>query len=360
MSEHGIDRDELLSRTELTRLLDTLTTGTGDGHRRRWSCPDPDHPDVHPSVTVHTDQRGIQRWRCWSGGHGGTAIDAIVVARRLGIGEAIRWLADHHAHLPPIERRPPRRRHPIGQPAPEVVEYVERCAKLLWAGTGGRVRDWLNLRGYDDEILALNKIGADPGRRYLPRPKGFPSGWPAAVYPALDPTGAITYFQARYLDPPAGRGKYDNPASRWATNPRLGWIRPAQPLGPDRPLIVTEGIADAIAAGRLGYGAVGVLGTGAPDRESAARIASVVRRRASSPVVCFDADHAGRAAASRIVAELAANGIDDVEVCAPPDGMDLTDWIASDPRSAGRLLGASTEVARDLDPSISPSAQSLA
>ena len=81
--DHPIDRDELLARTDLAQVLDALTTGHGDGHRRTWNCPEPDHPDVHPSVTIHTDRHGVQRWRCWSGGHGGTAIDAVIAARRM-------------------------------------------------------------------------------------------------------------------------------------------------------------------------------------------------------------------------------------------------------------------------------------
>ena len=75
-------------------------------------------------------------------------------------------------------------------------------------------------------MLRANAVGADPGRRCLPRPKGLPGGWPAVVYPSLTPTGELTYLQARYLDPPANRSKYDNPSARLAANPRLAWTRP--------------------------------------------------------------------------------------------------------------------------------------
>ena len=134
--DHRIDRDDLLARVDLAQLLDALTTGHGHGRRRTWNCPDPEHPDVHPSVTVHTTARGIERWKCWSGGHGGTAIDAVVAARRLPVGDAIRWLNDNYARLEPVDRNPPAPGRPIGEPAPEVIEYVERCAKLLWTGSG--------------------------------------------------------------------------------------------------------------------------------------------------------------------------------------------------------------------------------
>ena len=48
------------------------STSCRPGHRTRsnraWRCPSIDHDDVHPSVTVRIDRRGIERWKCWSGG----------------------------------------------------------------------------------------------------------------------------------------------------------------------------------------------------------------------------------------------------------------------------------------------------
>ena len=59
-----IDRDDLLARVNLTDVPDALTPGDGDGRRRAWRCPEPSHPDEHPSVKVFTDRRGVERWRC--------------------------------------------------------------------------------------------------------------------------------------------------------------------------------------------------------------------------------------------------------------------------------------------------------
>lgn len=337
--DHPIDRDDLLARTDLAQVLDALTTGRGDGRRRTWNCPEPDHPDVHPSVTIHTDRHGTQRWRCWSGGHGGTAIDVVVAARGMPVGDAIRWLDDNYAHLRPVRRDPPSPVRPVGDPAPEVVEYVERCAKLLWTPAGRPVREWLNARGYPDDVLALNKVGADPGRRYLPRPKGFPAGWLAAIYPALDRCGEVTYFQARYLDPPEGRGKYDNPSSRWAANPRLGWVRPTAGGGDsERCIIVTEGLADAFAAARLGHRAVGVLGTTAFDQSAAQCVASEANEFSRPVIVCFDADAAGRVGAIGVVDDLAVVCSSQVRSICPPTGQDLTDWVLDDAVLASKLI----------------------
>lgn len=99
--------------------------------RRRWRCPDPSHPDeTHPSVTVSHDRFGIERWRCWSGRHGRTAIDAPLMRMR-----------------------------PVGKPSREVIEYVERCEKLLRTCAGADIRSWLLERGLDDEVLTANRVG---------------------------------------------------------------------------------------------------------------------------------------------------------------------------------------------------------
>jgi len=324
---HRIDRDDLLARINLTDVLDALTPGEGDGRRRAWRCPEPSHPDEHPSVKVFTDRLGVERWRCWSGGHGGTAIDAVIGAHNMPVGDAMRWLADNYAHLEPLPRPPRPKPRPVGHPAPEVVEYVARCEKLLWTGSGHQIREWLNDRGLGDEVLAANRVGADPGRRFLPRPKGLPAGWPAAVYPALDPDGSLTYFQARLIQPPKGRCKYDNPASCWASNPRLAWSRS---VGKHRErsdvLVVAEGIPDALVAAQLGVRSVGVLGSTYPDRRVAEQISQGARECGVERImVCFDADDAGRTGSQKLTELLREQG-DVVDELIPPTGLDLTDW----------------------------------
>lgn len=330
---HRVDRDDLLARINLADVLDAVTTSDGVGTRRAWHCPEPSHPDRHPSVTINVDRHGVQRWRCWSGGHGGTAIDAVIAARNLPVGDAMRWLAEHHTHLEPVPHPPPPTARPVGEPAAEVIDYVGRCEKLLWSASGARIRDWLHERGLSDEVLHVNRVGADPGRRFLPRPKGFPAGWPAAVYPALDPDGSILYFQARLIDPPAGRDKYDNPARHWASNPRLGWVHPARRSPANGVLVVTEGIADALVAADSGLRAVGILGSTYPDRRIAEHINEVVtgQNRFDRVVVCFDADTAGRSGARRLVEALTIHTSLDVALVEPPNGMDLTQWAASSP-----------------------------
>jgi hypothetical protein len=327
----AIDRDDLLARVDLVAVLDGLSPGTGHGRSRRWHCPSTSHEDNHPSVKVQTDSSGTQRWRCWSGGESGTAIDAVMVARSLPVGEAIRWLNDNYAHLEVLQRRAGPESRPVGQPARVAVEYVARCEKLLWTGSGRPVREWLNRRGLGDHVLRANKVGADPGRRFLPRPKGLPGGWPAAVFPALDRAGNVVYFQARFLEPPDGRDKYDNPSRQHAANPRVAWTSVPDSVEERRGvLVVAEGAPDALIAAQAGFASVAVLGSMYPDGAVADAIAGFVRDNAAAVAVCFDCDvsESGAKGASKLIGLLAERGITDVNNIVPPAGMDLSDWAA--------------------------------
>lgn len=347
---YRIDRDDLLARVDLRHVLDSLTPGQGNGHHRRWRCPAVEHPDQHPSVTVAVDRRGVERWRCWSGGHGGTAIDAAMAARHLNVGESILWLNNHHAHLAALPSRapdPPAR--PAGRPSSDVIEYVERCEKMLWTPAGRSTLAWLNGRGLVNEVLVANRVGADPGRRLVPRCRGLPDGEPAVVYPALDRDGNITYFQARFIERSGGRPKYGNPTRHHAVNPRLAWTRPVGPSRKQDLTIVTEGIPDALIAAAAGMRSVGVLGSTMASHDLADRLAKLVDETSNPTagiVLCFDSDPAGRTGAERLRQLLRDSAVPVVAV-EPPSGMDLTDWAALDASWAEQIADESAAFSRE-------------
>lgn len=350
---HRIERDDLLARVDLSAVLDALSPGGGVGGRRVWRCPSPGHVDNNPSVKISTDSSGTQRWRCWSGGEAGTAIDAVMAAKSLSVGDAIRWLNDNYAHLEVLPRRQAPEPRPIGRPAPEAVRYVERCEKLLWTASGRQVRDWLHRRGLGDEVLHANRVGADPGRRFLPREKGLPGGWPAAVFPALDRAGTIISFQARFLQPPEGRDKYDNPARKWASNPRVSWTQPSASRR-SGVLVVAEGVPDALIAAQVGFASVAVLGSMYPDARVADAIATYSREHHARVAVCFDCDpsEAGAKGATKPIELLEERGVEDVVNVTPPDGMDLSDWAThgDDWAAAFEALTTTTPISMTVSP----------
>lgn len=336
------DRDELLARTDLAALADELLGGhRGAGRSGRWPSPVPDHPQTGrtPPMSIFTDRSGVQRWTCFATGASGTAIDLVTTATGRNVADAIEWLAVR-SHLAPDavahERSAPRvgrpRPQPPAEPSAALRAYVKACEQILWEPAGTAIRRWLtDERLLDPDVLRRNRIGADPGHRTLSRPPGLPRRGPAAVFPALDSKGEAVYLQARYLHPPPGRGKYDNPTSAHGGNPRLAPIEPAV-CDPSGPTVITEGIPDALAAAAAGYRAIAVLGAGIPDRRVADRLA----RRDGLLVVAFDADASGRDGSARLRGHLASAGRRDVIDIEPP-ASDLNNWLTKRGPSSFRL-----------------------
>ena len=338
-----IDRDDLLRRTDLAALLDELSPApaTRLGSNARWRCIDAGHDDQHPSITMFVDRRGVQRWKCWSGGHGGTAIDALLVARGGTIADALVELERRAGSAPEIVRsRPIPSRSPAlvearTEPDAALLEYVAACERILWKPAGRSVLDYLvNERGLAPDALKTNHIGADPGPAVLRRAAGLPRGGTAAVLPALDLDGRVTYVQARYLDTVEGRPKYDNPASRIAANPRIGWVNPAT-LSDRRHLVVCEGALDALSVAGVGMPAVAVLGATYVDE----RVARDVARGAAGRQVmlAFDGDPAGRNASETLAASLTSAGCPN-RVLPLPDGCDVNTMLGRDDRWIARQL----------------------
>ena len=338
-----IDRDDLLRRTDLAALLDELSPApaTRLGSNARWRCIDAGHDDQHPSITMFVDRRGVQRWKCWSGGHGGTAIDALLVARGGTIADALVELERRAGSAPEIVRsRPIPSRSPAlvevkTEPDAALLEYVAACERILWKPAGRSVLDYLvNERGLAPDALKTNRIGADPGPAVLRRAAGLPRGGIAAVLPALDLDGTVTYVQARYLDPLDGRPKYDNPAGRLATNPRIGWVNPAT-LRDRRHLLVCEGALDALSIAGRGMPAVAVLGATYVDE----RVARDIAREAAGRQVmlAFDGDPAGRNASETLAASLRSIGCPN-RALSLPDGCDVNTMLGRDGHWVARQL----------------------
>lgn len=328
---------DVLDRTDLARLLDDIAQpATHAARGRRWHCPLPDHDDHHASVTMHTDHRGHERWRCWSGDdtHRGDAIDLITATQRLSRAEAIDWLAKRAGMIAdqplPAPRRKRRPSRPTNVPLdPAVARYAQACERILWGSGGLPVREWLHGRGFTDELIAANHIGADPGRRKMRRRRGLPYGkGVAAVFPALDPDRKIQYLQARYLEPGDGP-KYDNPAAALGSNPRLAWTRTVGTTRPDV-LVVCEGIPDALTAAQAGFRSAAVLGSQAPDQSVATRLGVLAERQGLTLVAVVDNDPAGIAWGERL-GELLADAGQALQVIEPPtEGLDLNTWAATD------------------------------
>jgi DNA primase len=329
-----IDRDDLLRRTDLAALLDDLSPGppTRLGKAARWRCIDPGHQDHNPSVSMFTDHRGIQRWKCWSGGHGGTAIDAILTAKGGTIPEAITELQQRAGG--DVNRTAGPRAVPAAVPSgpvaldPIVLEYVEACQRILWKPAGRPVLDYLvTERRLDPAVLEANHVGADLGPNVMTRRKGLPHGGLAVVLPTHAVDGRILYAQARYLHPKAGQGKYDNPAGRLGTNPRIGWVI-APAVRSTSVLVVCEGVIDALSTTGAGFASVALLSATYADQQVARSISDEAGNR--KVFLGLDNDEAGRTASQLLASALQTLHLQH-EILDMPIGHDINTELRESP-----------------------------
>lgn len=343
------DRDRILDSVDLASLADeVLGEHHGPDRSPTWPCPNPNHAQTGrtPPVTIFRSNTGDERWHCHGCGAGGTAIDLVMTTQNVDVRQALEALAarngisEEDRPLRRPRRCTPRHTAAAGVTDPDgLASFIDACARRLWQQEGRPVRRWLNrVRGLPDDVLHLNRIGADPGARQ-PRPAGMPAaGW-AAVLP-VHRDGEPVFAQIRVLG--SSRLRYLNAASTLAPNPRIAEYTPADRQGSC--VVVTEGVLDALSAAAGGLRGVALLGASVPDpsRPSASSNALVDRLTniEGRLVLALDGDEAGQRGADRLQALLEERRPDIVRVTPPAHVNDLNDWMlrASDDWS-GQLTG---------------------
>lgn len=311
---------EILDRTDLASLLTELTgEPTMTGRLPRWHCCARDHDDEQPSVTMFRDHRGVERWKCWSGNHAGTAVDAVIAAQGVSTAEAVRLL-ETRAGLEPVTR-------PVGVPAVRVApaelseaarDYANRCANLLWTPAGTGAREWLQQRGLTDDVLRTNLVGFDPGVRAMRREDGLPKTLGGVTYASFDVNGALAYVQCRNLDPRSVH-KYANPTAAHGRKPPISFARQPHPHG--GPVVVGEGVADSLIATTAGFRAAAILDAGSVTPAALDSLATHAGQH--GVVLAIDNDPAGNGALAALRTGL--TGRTPVRVLRLATGHDLTD-----------------------------------
>jgi hypothetical protein len=284
-------------------------------------------------VSIFTTTYGEQRWRCHACGAGGTAIDLIMSTQGVAFRDAIELLANRAGVQPSLEPRMLKPAHierpkslAPGEVRPVVEAYMSACEAWLWSPRGMPMRRWLRARGFDEPIVRVNRLGADPGPMTLERAKGLPRGGAAIVLPVLGPDDRPTYLQARYLRPNGRR--YDNPsADLFGSSPRFAETRLASTAKVLDAVLICEGLPDALTASQAGYRAVGVLGAALPDEQLAHRLHE--RFPQERLVLAFDADDSGQAGQTRLNDLLLHVGAGDRTTCleVPRRWGDLNGWL---------------------------------
>jgi replicative DNA helicase len=309
----SVDRELLLDRVDLVELFGEMVGPVRkEGAGWRAPCPDPAHGQTGKTPPVSIDP-GRRLWNCHACPAQGTAIDVVMLAQGVSVGQAMVFLArrvglDSGPPVPTRTAQParpaPAKPQPVAAAARSELEaYVAHCADALWTPAGAEVLAWLRGRGLPDELLRSNRVGADPGKGLL-RAAGLPKPALGATFPVLDQQGRAVYVQLRPLKP--APAKYLNPDTRiFGVNPRVA-VTAAPQLDGGQVVFVCEGMPDALTAAAAGYRSVALLGTQAPDTLVAQRL--VEEFPAELLVLALDADQAGQAATDHLADLLADAG----------------------------------------------------
>ena len=356
MPMHDIDR--ILAETDLPALADQLVGGRrGNGTSAKWPSPVPGQQGTGdtPPMGIFIGRDGTQRWKDFSTGQGGTAIDLIKTVQAVDTKTAIETLARNAGIQPEPAKQTAPTRHTAGnRPAidgtPRITQWVQETNAQLALPKARLAHRWLAEHGIDLNHAIENSVGYDPGSARLKRGDGLPKHGPAIVLPITDQNGDITYAQSRQLRP--GGAKYLNPASTVATNPTISILEHQH----HSPMILTEGIADALVLTQHGHNAAALIGTGIAARDS--WIDALTNATGDNPIVlAFDNDPAGHQAAQNATDQLTQRNITPSVLTIPAS--DLSEWAnlsaANFPGELTNMLKHTATLAPNPDQSIAPS-----
>ncbi|MDE2356741.1 MAG: DNA primase [Alphaproteobacteria bacterium] len=312
--------DELKSRLRLSEVIGKRVQLRRQG--REYVGLSPFNKERSPSFFVN-DDKGF--YHDFSSGKHGDLISFLQETEGLSFTEAVERLAGEAGMALPVsspeaEARGKRRqgladwldlaaawfegelRRPAGR---EASAYLER--RGLPAAEWGRFRlgyapagrtalkDYLIAKGASvpDLIAAGLLIAPDDGGAPYDRFRD------RVIFPIADGRGRILSFGGRALNPEA-RAKYLNgpETDLFDKGSVLYGLAEARKLlregGEGALLVVVEGYMDVIACQRAGVAAVAAMGTGLTEVQM-----DQLWRLHAEPILCFDADRAGRAAAHR-------------------------------------------------------------
>ena len=346
---------EIKSRLDIVDVVGGYVTLQRAGRAHRALCPF--HSEKTPSFNVSQDR---QAWYCFGCQEGGDMFTFVEKVEHTDFRQALEMLAEKAGVELEAAAQSPERR---GQAArrKRTLELNARAAAffehVLWSTPAGAAgRDLLRRRAVEDEAARRFGIGFAPAggaaedalSRYLTDRAGA-SGNEIVdaglahharggrlrdrfrhrlVFPIRDERGEVIAFGARALGDSVPKYLNSPETSIYHKGSALFGIDLARSAMHERRVaVVVEGYFDVMAAHVGGVpNTVASSGT-AITREQA----KALSRHADSVVLCFDGDEAGRAAASRAVDVLAAEGLP-ARICLLPEGIkDPDELIKQDP-----------------------------
>ena len=277
----------------------------------------PFHSEKTPSFSVSPER---QFYHCFGCGKGGSVIDFVMEVEKLPFQDAVQHLARRAGMTVPEEdgdRDTARRRARLYELNREAARFFYG---LLIGGTGGRARQYLDMRGISAATARIFGLGFAPDSwdtlARAMKQKGFSeeelvaaglarSGKKGGVYdlfrdrlvfPVIDIRGQVIGFSGRILGD--GEPKYLNtPETGVFSKSRNLYALNLANKSKSGYIILTEGNIDVVALHQAGFdSAVASLGTSLTPEQ-----ARLISRYVDRVIISYDADNAGLRAANRAI-----------------------------------------------------------
>jgi DNA primase len=348
---------EIKSRLDIVEVVGGYVRLQRSGREHKGLCPF--HSEKTPSFTVSQER---QAWYCFGCQEGGDLISFVQKIERLDFRETLEMLAER-AGVELARAGDGRQRRDAARRRKLALELHARAQQfyehVLWnTEIGAPGRALLDERGVGESLARDFGVGFAPSGgqsgdaliRFLMKRGAAGSvseladaglahasdrGGPPRdrfrhrlLFPIRTERGETIAFGGRalgdavpkYLNSPA-TGVYDK------SQAIFGIDRARRAIGESGTVVVVEGYFDVLAAHAAGV-TTAVASSGTALTREQVRILS---RHARSVVLCFDADDAGRNAASRAVDVVAAEGLE-CHICVLPEGFkDPDELVRRDP-----------------------------
>ena len=352
--------DELRRRTSLSQIVGRHVKLTRKGNRFLGLCPF--HNEKSPSFNVRDDE-GF--YHCFGCGVSGDAISYLREKEGLGFMDAVRQLADQ-AGLDVPEQAPqdPREVERRNKTMVVLDEAARQFQSALMSGDNA-ARDYLKTRGLTKEAVETFRLGFAPRSGLIDALECLGHDKEAMIegglvrisdrdqslyemfryrlmFPITDNRGQVIAFGARALEDEQ-QPKYLNSAETKTFQKKhvlYGMALARVGVKQGKPLVVAEGYMDVIAIHQSGTAAaVAPLGTALTEEQI-----KLLWRMDDRPILCFDGDKAGKAAALKALIRsipLLEPG-KTLRLTLMPEGVDPDDLIKSEGADAfARLLDQS-------------------
>jgi DNA primase len=318
--------DEIRSRLPVSQVVSRRVPLKRAG--REWKGLSPFNREKTPSFTVN-DQKGF--YHCFSSGKHGDVFTFLMETEGLSFPEAVERLAGE-AGLelpkpdPQFERAAKERLGLI-----DALETASRFFEEELATREGRdALSYAERRGLSPETLKEFRIGFAPNSKEALKSALLRKGFTEVqaldagllikpddgrltydrfrnrlTIPILDAKSRVIAFGARALDAGAEPKYLNSPETRLFDKGStvFNFARARKTAFDSGELVVVEGYMDVIALHQAGFAnAVATLGTAFTERQM-----ELLWQLAPEPIICFDGDKAGEAAAARAIDRMLPN-----------------------------------------------------